>query len=85
MCFYTAFSTFVVINNRDRKYLKAFGKRLKYLREEKGLSKSKLADEANLGRNQILKIEEGEINTTVSTLKALAEVLGVEPKDLLDF
>ena len=74
-----------MINNRDKKYLKAFGKRVKQLREAKGFSKSQLADEANLGRNQILKILQGEINTTISTLKALAEVLGIEPKDLLDF
>jgi transcriptional regulator with XRE-family HTH domain len=85
MCFYTVFSTFGVINNRDKKFLKAFGKRLKQLREAKGFSKSKLADEANLGRNQILKIELGEINTTLSTLKALSEVLGCDPKDFLDF
>lgn len=74
-----------MINNRDKKYLKAFGKRVKQLREAKGFSKSQLADEANLGRNQILKIEQGEINTTISTLKALSEVLGIEPKDLLNF
>jgi transcriptional regulator with XRE-family HTH domain len=74
-----------VINNRDKKYLKAFGKRLKQLREAKGLSKSKLADEANLGRNLIIKIEKGEINTTISTLKVLTEVLEIDSKELLDF
>jgi DNA-binding Xre family transcriptional regulator len=30
-------------------------------------------------------IERGEINTTVSTLKKIADVLKVKPKDLLDF
>jgi ribosome-binding protein aMBF1 (putative translation factor) len=74
-----------VISNRDKKYLKAFGKRLMQIREAKGLSKSRLADEANLGRNIIFKIEKGEINTTISTLKVLSEVLNIESKDLLGF
>jgi transcriptional regulator with XRE-family HTH domain len=74
-----------VINNPEKKYLKAFGKHLQKVRKEKGFSQETLGYEAELGKNQIGMIERGEINTTLSTLKKIADVMGIEPKELLDF
>lgn len=44
-----------------------------------------LADDANLEYSQIARIEAGKINTTISTLEAIARALEVHPKKLLDF
>jgi transcriptional regulator with XRE-family HTH domain len=74
-----------VINNRDKKYLAAFGKHIQKLRVEKGLSQHQLAFEAELNKNQIGNIERGEVNPTISTLRAISKALDVHPKELLDF
>ena len=44
-----------------------------------------LADVANLEYSQIARIEAGKINTSISTLKAIATALEIHPKKLLDF
>ena len=44
-----------------------------------------LSYDAGMEYSQISRIELGKINTTISTLKQLADALEVEPKELLDF
>ena len=74
-----------MINNPEKTYLELFGKHLQRMRKEKGFSQETLGFDAELGKNQIGMIERGEINTSISTLKKIADVLQVKPKDLLDF
>lgn len=69
---------------RNQKAITTFGKRIKALRKEKGLSQYQLAFEADVDRSQVISIENGKINTTISTIYALADALGVKPKDLFD-
>ncbi len=59
------------------------GKKVKELRELKGLSQYELSYQTNISRNQIGRIERGEINTSISQLKEIADGLGVEMKELL--
>lgn len=70
---------------RDSRFIKAFGANLRKLRLQKGMSQEYLADEAGIPTNQVGRIERGEVNTSISTLNALAKALHVQPKDLLDF
>ena len=59
---------------------------LKALRKAKGLTQHALADITGMNIRQIQKIESGESNIRNITFEngiALAEALGVEPKDLL--
>jgi len=74
-----------VLNNRDRKTIKAFGERIQDLRLNKGLSQEDLAAKANIPTTQISRIERGAVNTTLSTMSVVASALGVDIKDLLDF
>jgi len=69
---------------RNQKAINTFAKRVKALRKEKGLSQYQLALEADIDRSQIILIEKGEINTTISTIYALADALSVKPKDLFE-
>lgn len=62
-----------------------FGKRLKLLREEKGLSLRDLAARCELDFSKIGKIESGQTNLKLSSIFELAKGLDVEPKELLDF
>lgn len=72
-------------NIRDKKYLLDFGKNLRQIRIAKGLSQEALANDAEIGKNQVGLIERGEVNVTISTIKKLAKHLKIHPKDLLDF
>jgi putative transcriptional regulator len=58
------------------------GKRVRDLREEQGLSGAALAHKSGLTRNTVSRIELGHHTPSTSTLKKLAEGLGVEPGEL---
>lgn len=74
-----------VINVRDKKYLKEFGKHLRKIRIKKRISQEELNFNAGLGKNQIGNIERGEINPTLSTLRAIAKALNISIKELFEF
>jgi len=59
--------------------------KLKEERRRAALTQGELAERAGVGINTIVRIETGEINEPrVSTLRKLANALGVEARDLLD-
>jgi len=62
-----------------------FGKRLRTLRQEKGVTQKTLAKKANIHRTYPSKIEHGLRGASLDTIERLAEVLDVEPKALFDF
>ena len=70
---------------RDEKAIKLLGKKVRELRKKQKLSQSQLAYEANIPRMQVSRIERGEINTSISTIIAIARVLEIQTKDLFNF
>jgi transcriptional regulator with XRE-family HTH domain len=66
------------------KLLKALGKKVKALREAKGLSQYALSDESGISRSQIVRLENGELNCTMATLLQVAQALEVEVKELVE-
>lgn len=70
---------------RNEAFIIAFGENLKKLRTAKKLSREALAAEADIEVMQVYRIETGKVNTTISTVLALATALGVTPKKLMDF
>ena len=74
-----------MINVKDKKFIKAFGKNLKKIRKEVGLSQEELANDADIPLSQIGRIERGEINTTISTVYVLASALKVNIAELFNF
>ena len=69
---------------RDQEIINAFGKRVKLLRESSGLSVEALSAQANIEFKQLYRVENGEINPSLSTMYAIAKGLGVPFKDLTD-
>ena len=59
--------------------------KLKEERRRAALTQGELAERAGVGINTIVRIETGQISEPrVSTLRKLANALGVEARDLLD-
>jgi transcriptional regulator with XRE-family HTH domain len=71
--------------NRNQKYITAFGEHLRKLRQQKKFSQEELADKCGTTLSQIGRFERGERSPTLSTMLMLAKGLGIEPKKLLDF
>ena len=70
---------------RNEKMLKAFGKHFKKLREEKKISQEKLGLNAGSYQSTVIRIEQGKADPKLSTLIALADAMGIELSDLMDF
>lgn len=68
----------------DKQFLKMFGKRIKVLRKEYGLSQSELAGRAELEKTAIQRIERG-YNSTIKTLRKLAKAFDISFSELFDF
>ena len=61
------------------------GVHIRQLREKKNLSQQDLANDCNIPKVQIGRIERAKVNTTIRTLIKIANALELEPKDLLNF
>ena len=57
--------------------------KLKRLREDKVLSQRELARKARLAQGTVWRIENGFSEVHPSTIRKLAQVLGVEPRELV--
>ncbi len=62
-----------------------FGERVKLLRKAKKMSQEKLALECGFELSQIYRIENGVVNTSISHVAKIAEVLKVSPSELFKF
>ncbi|WP_231860802.1 helix-turn-helix domain-containing protein [Microbacterium laevaniformans] len=62
---------------------KAFGMRVRELRQSAGLSQEQLAHQAGLDRSYVGQVERGERNVSLDNIHRLAEALGVSPGALL--
>ena len=60
-----------------------FGKTLRRLREERGLTQEKLAHAANVTTNYVSDIERGVPMVSLNMILKLASGLGCSPADLL--
>ena len=68
--------------NADPRVL--FGRRVRQLRSERGLTQESLAELAHLHRNYVGGVERGERNIGLINIVELARALGVRPARLLD-
>ena len=63
--------------------LRKIGKNVRYYRLKKNLTQEQLAKKSNFHRSYISHIEHAKRNIFLTTLVKLAEVLGVNPSDLV--
>jgi transcriptional regulator with XRE-family HTH domain len=62
-----------------------FGRRLRELRKQVGLSQEALAHESGLDRSYVGGVERGEYNISLQNICLLASALGYPPDELLKF
>ena len=65
------------------RYLKVDRAKLRRLRRESALSQQELAERAGTTQETISRLERGHHHARGSTLRGLAEALGVEPSELM--
>jgi transcriptional regulator with XRE-family HTH domain len=58
---------------------------IRQLREQRNMSQQDLANDCNISKSQIARIEVAKINTTIRTLIKISNALEVEPKELFNF
>lgn len=61
----------------------AFGKRVRKVRRNKGISQEKLAELAGIDRSYMGKIERGEKNITLKKAYEICDALNIEIQDLV--
>jgi transcriptional regulator with XRE-family HTH domain len=60
------------------------GERLRRLRERKALRQEDLAELAGVGKNTVNRIEKNRTEPHMTTVRKLADALGVEPHELIE-
>ena len=70
---------------RNEKFIKALGNRVREVRLSKGMTMEQLAEGARIDYQQVLRVESGKVNATVSTMHGIAEALGMAISELFNF
>ena len=62
-----------------------FGIQLNKIRLSKKMTQESLAYASDIPISQVGRIERGEINTTISTVKVLSKALNISVQEMFDF
>lgn len=68
--------------NEEIELVKSVGEKIRLKRLELNLSQEILSYDANIPRNQIGRIERGEISTSITTLYKICQALKIEIREL---
>ena len=64
-------------------FLEAFGRAVRQLRQERGMTQAELAARLSLGRTSVTNLEKGQQSPPLSMLPEIASALGVDPLRLI--
>lgn len=71
-----------MIESDEIALIKSVGEKIRLRRLEVNLSQELLSFDANIPRNQVGRIERGEISTSITTLHKICKALKIEIRDL---
>ncbi len=74
-----------MIKNSDKEALRKFGENVRKLRDTQKLSLRDVSVNCNIDNSKISKIEQGQVNITLTTILELAKGLNVQPSELMNF
>ena len=61
------------------------GKKIKEIRESKGISQQVLAAKCNFEKSNLSRLESGKVNSTISTLEKVSNALEIDIVELFTF
>lgn len=70
------------IKHKDLDYLKIIGTNITKIRKKKGLTTKELGYLCDMEKSNLIPIEKGRINVTISTLVKIAKSLEVDLREL---
>lgn len=67
------------------RFRQMLGRRVQLMRREFNFTQQELAEQIDVSRQHIQRIERGDTNPTLSTLLALSKALNISLSELVDF
>lgn len=74
-----------MVQKFSKVFHKKFGQRVKFFRQEKGLTQEKLSLEIGTDNSYISNIENARNDIPLSRIRLIAKALNIEPYELLKF
>jgi transcriptional regulator with XRE-family HTH domain len=74
----------VKLASMGTEFLAAFGRAVRQLRQERGMTQAELAERLSLGRTSITNLEKGRQSPPLSMLPEVARALGVDPVRIVE-
>ena len=71
------------MQRQEKKHLQQIGNNIRKKRDAKGISQQELADNSDVAKSTIQRIEKGEMNPSVLTLIKISTALEIELVELL--
>lgn len=71
------------MQQQGKKYLQLIGNNIRKKRDEKGVSQQELADNADVAKSTIQRIEKGEMNPSILALKKISLALETPLSELI--
>jgi transcriptional regulator with XRE-family HTH domain len=69
---------------KEKELYSQVGKRITSFRKQRGLTVQDLADKCDMEKSNLIPIEKGRINTTLSTLLKISKALDVPIKEFFE-
>ncbi len=69
--------------DKNKEYLQQIGNNLRKIRNKVGFSQQELADNSNVAKSTIQRIEKGELNPSIILLKNISEAMNVDLSNLI--
>ncbi|MCB9188044.1 MAG: helix-turn-helix transcriptional regulator [Flavobacteriales bacterium] len=62
----------------EQEFLEKLGQRIAELRKAKGMTQFEFAEKLDMQRTALTRIETGNVNTTILTLKSICDLLDID-------
>lgn len=69
--------------DKDKEYLAFIGSNLRKKRDEFGISQQELADNSNIAKSTVQRIEKGTLNPSITILKNISIAMNIDICELL--
>ncbi|MGV3630258.1 MAG: helix-turn-helix domain-containing protein [Bacteroidota bacterium] len=69
--------------DKNKQYLQHIGNNLRKIRTKAGFSQQELADNSNVAKSTIQRIEKGDLNPSVTLMKNISDALNIDLSSMI--